>query len=264
MDYLKFAYDLLAQHPDNNVVSDVVAGNRLWVKKVGESKRTFWHALQGFFAKILRQPILSVTAIQGGANSIQNEAARLKEFYSKNILVPEVYASDDQVLVISHLGNCLSSILAKNKDKEFRQQLLTKAVQALAELHAAGLAHGKPYLRDMTLKDDKIGFIDLEEDPAPSMSLAQAQARDIWLFLSSAAKYARQPDDKYSYEADVIAALFKTYKEAASPETLKELQKFIKFLTPLARLLACEPLWKVIGSDARRAVFVTQQITLLT
>ena len=256
MEYLQFGYALLKEHPQQNIASEVIEGARIWVKKSSPSKRTFWHALQGVCASILRQPILSVTAIKGGTNSIQLEAGRIEIFREKGVIVPKLYAVDDHMMVLSHLGDSLAKILDEHKNPVYRKQILMKAVTALAALHAQGLAHGKPYLRDMTLADGQVGFIDLEENPLDAMPLAEAQARDLWLFLCAAAKYARLPEDKYSYDPAVITALFGTYKAVGNRDTLNALKRFVQFLKPIGYLLEKKPLWRLIGSDARRAVFV--------
>jgi hypothetical protein len=109
-------------------------------------------------------------------------------------------------------------------------------------------------MRDMTVEGGRIGFLDLEENPLRVMPLRSGQARDIWIFLSAACRYARVPGPVPAYREDVIKAVFAEYAAAALPETLAELGSFVRFLEPLGRLLQ-NHLWQQIGTDARQSVF---------
>ncbi|HPD82840.1 MAG: RIO1 family regulatory kinase/ATPase [Alphaproteobacteria bacterium] len=257
MDYLQFGYDLLTQNPNKNIVAGTVDGRRVWVKKASPSKKTFWHVLQGVISKLVHQPILTPTVIDGAAQAFIAEIQKMRSFREKGISVPEIHAANDTIMVMSDLGECLEHLLNQNKEPVYQKEILEKAITALANLHKKGLVHGKPYVRDMTLVNNEIGFLDLEENPQHFMSLAQAQARDVWLFLSFVAKYARNPQNKYNYSSALIQDLYNLYKSLAAPDTLAELHKFVVFLKPIGVLLRGKPFWRLIGSDARRAVFST-------
>lgn len=260
MDYLRLGYEILARHQGAHIASAAIEGQKIWVKRASKSKKTFWHILQGGCAKIFNQPMIAPTVIKGGAEIFAAEIQKLKDFKAAGILVPEVLAADSKILVMSDLGEPLDHVL-NGKDAAEKQEILMQAVGALLNLHQKGLVHGKPYLRDMVLSaTGEIGFLDLEENPQNFMTLPQAQARDIWLFLCFAAKQARDKRNKYKYHPQLIITLFQFYLDSAPSEVLVELQKFVIFLKPLVSLLEASVLWRKIGSDARRAVFVTVEI----
>ena len=68
--------------------------------------------------------------------------------------------------------------------------MLRAALQFLQSLHDAQGWHGAAQLRNLTCLQDGFGAIDFEDDLEPAMPLELRQARDIYLFLISAARYA--------------------------------------------------------------------------
>lgn len=258
-DYLACGEKFFFQNPDKNIFSEEIDGQRVWFKKGGTGKRTFWHLLQGWIASALKKPVLAVTAIPEGVNAAKQEAENLQKFLQQGIRVPDVLAGNDQMLAVSHLGTTFSHLLDETKDLEERKRLLLMAIEGVAAMHSKGLVHGRPYLRDIILCDDgKVGFIDLEEDPLAVMDFHQAQARDVWLFLCSAAKYARHPDNKLTFNNVLMKALFRAYRTKADSKTLTALGELTDFLMPIANFLQTDFLWRLIGSDARHAVIATK------
>lgn len=233
-------------HPNRLIGSLVYNGQLIWIKRRPFSKKTIWHKLQHYVARGLRLPILSPTVTHGGAGSLSEEAERLNLFAIKNIPVPKVLAVTEQFIVTENVGYQLHRYLKELADPREIQQLLQSAAQALNQLHLAGLCHARPSLRDMTISKGDIFFIDLEENPLSVMSLFQAQARDIWLFLNSAARFC-------SNDPSLLAHLFATCKQDLPKDTLLALQKLVNVIKPL-RFLAehiCKP---VLGRDGLRAI----------
>jgi hypothetical protein len=253
-EYLQFGQGLIASRPASRTLCGELEGRRIWIKKTVPPKARIWHGLQKLIAFLLRRPILRSTVSEGGGGSLHMEAARLAEFRAKGFHVPEVLAVSDEMLVLTDAGPQLREVLDKTEDEAQRLALLKKAVAELARLHAARMVHGRPYMRDMTVEGGRIGFLDLEENPLRVMPLRAGQARDIWIFLSAACRYARVPGPVPAYREDVIKAVFAEYAAAALPETLAELGSFVRFLEPLGRLLQ-NHLWQQIGTDARQSVF---------
>lgn len=256
MDYLAFAREIAAQHPESRTLYGYHEGARIWIKQPCAPKARIWHNLQKVLASVLRQPILRCTVSPGGASSLRGEADRLQEFKAKSYNVPDVLAIADDVLVLSDAGPQLRAFLDYPEHRNERQQVLLEAVRALANLHANGMVHGRPYTRDMTWDGNKIGFLDLEENPAKVMPISMGQARDIWIFLSSAARHARLT--KYEFSGALITDLYREYQRHVESKTIAELKNFVKFLSPLRRLGQKSFMWKKIGNDARQSVFITQ------
>lgn len=257
MDYLEFGTCLISAHPKSRTISGDYQGRKLWIKQSVPPKARIWHYLQKILAAILGMPILRATVSAGHHENLLAEANRLRLFAEKGFHVPEVVAIYPDILIMTDAGPQLRQWLDNTLDQIKRFDALHCAMDALANLHAGGLAHGRPYMRDMTWDGTKVGFLDLEENPVTVMPLATAQARDIWIFLSAASRYARKPGDKAQYQPGLIETLFKTYCENAAPAVLAELKDFVRPLTPLGRFLSHPYLWKKIGTDARQSVFVT-------
>ncbi len=261
--FIAWGETMIARHPHSRTIyghyeaAGEGADAWFWVKQISPPNARIWHGIQKILAGILRQPILRCTVSPGGSAALAQEAGRLRDFRARGFRVPEVMALDDRMMILSDLGPQLRTCLDDMPDEPLRRGPLQAAARALAELHEAGLCHGRPYIRDMTLVEGMIGFLDLEEDPVPLMSLPVAQARDVWVFLAAVARFARKPGDKYTYETPLIAEVFEAYRGHAREDTLAELAKFVHALRPLRRLAQTKFLWPKIGNDARQAAFIS-------
>jgi len=258
MDYHDFGVCLLSAHPNSRTISGEHDGRTLWIKQTVPPKARIWHTVQKLVAAAFGLPILRATVSEGGSHSLKMEADRLAQFKQLGFHVPDVIAVYDDIMVMTDAGPQLRARLDQTTDSETRITDLKAAINALAALHKAGLAHGRPYMRDMTWDGKNIGFLDLEENPVLVMPLATAQARDLWIFLSAASRYARRPGNKMHYEDALILDLFNEYKKSADPKILEELKEFVLFMRPLRKLLDRKLLWKKIGTDARQSVFVNR------
>lgn len=258
MDYLQFGRKLIAQYPQSRTIRGRGADDCLWVKQAVPPKARIWHVLQKIIAACIPNPIVRVTVSDGGGNALRMEATRLQEFRVKGFHVPEVKEFNDEMLILTHLGPQLREALDQMTDAEARLEVMKNATRELARLHRAGLAHGRPYLRDMTWDGAQVGFLDLEENPVEVMPLASAQARDVWVFLSAASRFALDPVQKNVYRPHIIFALLAEYKSHSEGAALPELEKFIRMMKPLRYLLERRWLWEKVGNDVRQSVFVTQ------
>lgn len=258
MNYLHFGHSLIENHPGSRTVKGEFQGRSLWIKQAVPPKARIWHKLQKIAASITGQPALRATVSSGGAHSLHAEARRLRDFKERGFHVPDVLVVHDNMIVMTDAGPQLRAYLDNEKEPDKRLAVLKSAMDAMADLHKSGLAHGRPYMRDMTWDGERIGFLDLEEDPALVMPIATAQARDIWIFLGAASRYARSKQDKRLFDENVIAELYASYEKAADQKVLDELRFFVRYLAPLRRLLDRPFLWQKIGSDARQAVIINR------
>lgn len=258
MDYRQHGLSLTRNNPGARTISAVIDGRKVWFKYPVPPKARIWHVLQRIIAAIAGMPILRSTVCSGGAKALRDEAARLKLFQTQGFHAPDILAIHDDMIVMGDAGPQYRDVLDRLDSRCEQAKSLGKAMLELARLHAAGLAHGRPYMRDMTWQNDMLFFLDLEEDPVKVMPVKTAQARDVWIFLSAASRYATVPGDKKRYEGSLIQDLFDTYASAANPDTLEELKSFVCFITPLRKLLDRPSLWPKIGRDARQSVYVTR------
>ena len=107
-------------------------------------------------------------------------------------------------VVLSDTGKQLRGVLLGMADAQLKFAMLERAMRGLVAVHAAGLSHGRPFLRDMTVDaDDTLHFLDLEEDPTARMTLEDAQARDVWLLLSSCTEFCEEPFKDLNHLLDI-------------------------------------------------------------
>lgn len=231
-------------------------GRRYWLKRVTPAKATIWHRGQGAVARTVlrRWPVLLPTASAGGAAALRAEAARLSDFAARGVYVPDVVALADDYVLLADAGAQLKDVLdALPPTGTARVDLIAAAATALARLHAAGLCHGRPQLKDMVRgAGGRIGFLDLEEDPVAVMPLAQAQARDAWLFMGAAARYGASDDTAF------WAAVWGAYERAAPVTTREALAQLVRGLRWARAVVA--PIAPHAGKDVRQAV--TAQVVL--
>lgn len=222
-------------------------GRQIWLKKSVPPKGTGWALLQRVFAAIISLPILRPTANPGGAEGLRIEVWRSAEFRRAGFIVPEILGQGDNWIAMSDLGEMVERKMQKDAtmDNAARHALICRCAVALAEAHKAGLSHGRGKLNDFVLTpDNKIGFIDFEEDVDTSrIPLHDRQAREIWLFTCSAGQFGRAAAEKgwESYRA--------VYHDK---RVMKSLRRFMKLLAPLT--VMARPFRGMMKGDAARAL----------
>ena len=102
---------------------------------------------------------------------------------------PAILASGPRELLLSDLGPTLAGTCRREDDPAVRRALVAAGLDALAQLHAAGGHASQAFARNLTIRDGRVGFIDLEEDPSLAMPLAAAQARDFLFYAHSTARF---------------------------------------------------------------------------
>lgn len=105
----------------------------------------------------------------------------LQEFSKRGAAVAKIVAVDDaRVALVDHGIQVQSLIINHQADEELMQKLGA----ALARLHALGLAHGRPSVRDICWNGADLTFLDLEAG-AKLHARPRDQARDLYLMLHS-------------------------------------------------------------------------------
>ncbi len=257
--YIDYGYQLITKFPQSRTIRGEYDGQVIWIKQSVPPKARIWHKLQKYVALMLPMQILRVTVSAGGGKTLRLEGGRLREFADNGLHVPQVLGVNDDMLILTDLGPQLRAYLDNETDAAKRLDVLKKTMQGMAGLHAKGMVHGRPYLRDMTWDGDKIGFLDLEENPLAVMDLKVAKARDIWIFLGAAARFARAGRGKgpmSSYDPAIMHAIFGEYGAQLDEQTEKELKKFIRLIRPL-RWAVEHFLWNHVGNDVRQSVIAT-------
>lgn len=248
-DALKHAaYDAIAAHLNDMIVSFEYENQRYWIKRRPHSKKNIWHRLQTLAASLMALPVFKSTASNGGAMSIHNEANRLIHLKKAGVFVPDVVYFDEQILVTSDEGvQCHQWLI--NADVNQRRVWLTKAMELILSIHRAGVAHGRPMPKDMLVKGEQLTMIDLEEEPQKVMSLTEAQARDVWLFMNAVTRF-------FDDEAD-IDYILTVYLSKGTSDVAQALTRIVKKLRPLSRILSKLGAQR-LGRDVRQAIMANE------
>ena len=227
-------------------------GKRVWIKRQGIEKRPWGKRLHSGLSFLLPAAFMKSSPLRDALGMNAQEIRKIEKFRKEGIAVPEILAVDGPALMMSDVGQTVQKRLdfLKKTDVAAHEKLLVQCGEALGKIHNAGLVHGRPHPRDMFMAGNELGFFDFEEEPEAVMPIPTAQARDAWLlfFQVSAQSLEKNKTDYASFEA---------WKKQVSPETLKQLEKIVRFfsifITPLklARFI-------YLGGDGKRMLSATE------
>lgn len=238
---------LLAANAHLRIVPLIVGGRRVWVKRYDVERMPFGKVLHALASPLLPVFLRSSPRRQSG---LERERRKMERFRSAGFPVCDILFADKAALVLSDAGESAQKRLGelRSMDAAAHDDLLVKLAQALGEAHRAGLCHGRPHPRDMFLRDDRVGFLDFEEEPEAVMPLPMAQTRDLWLlFLQVSVRAALPGTQMRAFSAWRAAA-----PAAVVPALAQLVGFFHRWMAPL-RLLP----ENMLGKDALYAVKAT-------
>jgi hypothetical protein len=132
------------------------------------------------FFEFFNVEFLKVSLKYGGNYSFQNEINFLTTFSQNHIPVPKLVHQDIDFLVLEALdGKSVDDQMSVNSKK---LPLWSKVLEEILCLHQKGFYLSQGFSRNMVAANDRIFFIDFEENPLDYMDLDQAQARE-WIFF---------------------------------------------------------------------------------
>ncbi|WHA43079.1 serine/threonine protein phosphatase [Agrobacterium larrymoorei] len=227
----------------------------VWIKRQGTEKAPRWVKLQSFLASLLPYKFLKPSPILKPNEMMAREKRRMIEFAQAGFAVPEIIYASETAIVLSDVGPTVQRTLKmfKGQESDAHDPLLVDAAAAIGNLHAAGLCHGRPHVRDFFIRDGQIGFMDFEEEPQSVMPLATAQARDIWLLFLPLTTLAMDAEK-------TLPAAYNAWASRAPAAAIAELRRLVHVLgrfLPLARLIGRVQM----GSDLRRFILATDFLT---
>lgn len=194
-DYAEFLRTMLPQQQER-IASRRFGNERVWLKKAGASHHPLRYRLQALIAKLLRLELMTPVPNPGGEIAIAIEARRLRDLGAAGLCVPRVLAQQADGLLISDLGQSGRPpvVLQERLDQAAATgpaALLAtwrEGLAAIATVHAAGKNLSQAFDRNLVqCPDGRIGYIDFEDDPCQTLSLAEAQTRDWLSYLHSTA-----------------------------------------------------------------------------
>lgn len=162
-------------------------GGVYWLKQPTRPKRPrVWPArLLKAAAWLFKLDILKPTMRMGTLHDLHIEQARVAEWNRLGLPAPALVAHGDDWFLMRDCGTILPVALPGLTPGE-QTDILQRTLDTLQGVHARGACHGRPMIKDIALSPSgDITLLDFEETPLDVMSLEQAQARDLLVFLSS-------------------------------------------------------------------------------
>ncbi|MEM5472221.1 hypothetical protein WNZ14_10840 [Hoeflea sp. AS60] len=186
---------LVGLYPGNRLKKFSICGNSYWLKRSDRPAiYPVGKLLHGIASPILYPPIIKSSPLRSAVKRTEDEFAKSKALNAVGIPSPPITLVTPTVFIAPDLGQTLYDKISEfllSHDHQSIDALLRRATASLGRLHAAGLIHGRPNLRDMfEHQSGDIGFFDFEEVPERSMPFADAAARDFWLFAFQLAQYS--------------------------------------------------------------------------
>lgn len=194
-DYDAFLRSTLPQQAPG-VGSLRIGNERVWLRKAGPRHGQLRYRLLAALARTLRLDVLMPVPNPGGDIAIAIEAQRLVQLRAAGLRVPRVLARQPGGLLISDLGQSgrITITLLERLEHaaiESPAALLEAwhdGLIAISIVHARGQYLSQAFARNMVqCADGVIGYIDFEDDPGATLSLAQCQTRDWLSYLHSTA-----------------------------------------------------------------------------
>jgi hypothetical protein len=161
----------------------------VWRKTYTEGGRAARIALLRLVARALGLAPLHAPHPQTPEQACATEQAMIRRLHALGAHVPAIVHAGPRELQLSDLGPTLAGCCRRERDPQVRIALVAAGLDALAALHTAGGWLSQAFARNMTWRDGRVGFIDLEEDPATTMAPAAAMARDVLFFAHSTARF---------------------------------------------------------------------------
>jgi tRNA A-37 threonylcarbamoyl transferase component Bud32 len=173
-----------------HVFSTRIDGGIVFVKKRRPGKNPLGRLVQHILYRATGNPLIIPTLWTSESN-VSIEVSRIRLLGGLGVRVPRVLHVEEDYFVMSGVGRSLCAVM---KDSPGRaREYGERAVAALRDFHALGQAHGGAQIKNLTLLDDVIHFIDFEE-ALPADRLAEFQLRDLFLMLLSMERHSHDPD----------------------------------------------------------------------
>lgn len=195
-DYAEFLRMMLPQQK-KAVASHRFGTERVWIKKAGPRHGMMRYRVQAAISTILRLDVLAPVPNPGGEAALVIEARRLYQLGLAGLRVPVVLAQQPDGLMISDLGESggrSAVVLQERLDQAAAAgpasllAVWNEGLAAIAHVHARDAYLSQAFDRNLVrCPDGTIGYIDFEDDPGETLSLAECQARDWLSYLHSTA-----------------------------------------------------------------------------
>lgn len=224
---------------------------------------------QRFWVKRAENLSLRFRLLKGDARQpFEAKRTALRFLAKRGLPVVEIAFDGPDYLVTPHVGRKLRDlVLEPAAGLEEVAAAFGQAGHALASLHNAGFAHGRPPLRDICWGGAKVRFIDLERFSSRCCA-AHWQALDVIMFIQtmmSVRVAPVQPNVPHRIEVAKRASV-ESYRSTAPPAALRALRRASYLLlraSPLARALSLmRPMSREVAAPCATIAFLSSEFLL--
>ena len=195
---------VIQKNPTRRIISFPWNGTTYWVKRKINNRRNTWFKYSA-------------------EKEFLYEAARITiAAQARPELVPPVEALTSDYIVTGDSGPSLCDWVENPKLPADRKlHILEMTGEGLAKLHESKIIHGRPALRDITFKNEKITFLDWQSRLYFN-DISKQKIQDVLMLLHGLYR------ENYEEETLYAAALEKGYKHIAGEKTWKETEQLLK------------------------------------
>jgi len=154
--------------------------------KAQEANKPKWRTwmLQAF-SWLFREPLLKPTKVPGAADTQAMELKRLKDLAAVGVPVPQVVHQEKHWFALAYLTGYNLRVFPYKERNVVPNVYFEKTLAAILDVHQKGQSLSQAFNRNVMWSEERIVFIDFEDEPAAYLGLAVAQARDWLYFLFS-------------------------------------------------------------------------------
>ena len=196
-------------------------GRRIFVKRAERVRHKAWLRFSRALCVRLGVSMLQPGADPNGAKAVRFEAGRMRRLKKRGLPVPVVCASGADWLAMENAGIKLIKVFRNTEiSRQEKEELIRRAAELLVALHAQGIHHGRPALKDMVYDGERIVLLDFEDGILLRTSRRQRLWRDLLLFLQSVVK---ETDPEL---AEVALAAYRAKHPALAQEAVAHFGSF--------------------------------------
>lgn len=236
----------------------VKAGRKsYWIKNYHAENVSWGRWGHAAVSVLIPSPVFKASPILKPAEAKQYELGKLRAFQAAGFNTPEVIHEGKLHFVMTDEGDTLNRTLIdiEAKDPVRHDKLLCGWIGEIGKLHASGLCHGRPHVKDIIYKRGKWVHLDFEEAPETVMPLETAQARDLILVFHQMVRRMRKQENLHT--------ALDMYRTAVPDKNIKAARESLDSLVPLAKFaeLICRiKQWKDIYQFSQAIRFLKENL----
>ena len=244
---------------DSNLRIGLVKAGRksYWIKNYHAENVSWGRWGHAAVSVLIPSPVFKASPILGPAEAKQYELDKLRAFQAAGFDTPTIVHEGRLHFVMSDEGPTLNRTLIEieNSDPARHDKLLCGWIEEIGRVHASGLCHGRPHVKDIIYKRGKWVHLDFEEAPETVMPLETAQARDLILVFHQMVRRMKNSENLHT-ALEMYRTEVPEKNIAAARESLDSLVPLAKFAELICRIKQ----WKDIYQFSQAIRFLKENL----